>query len=112
MTELADLAARLKVRCPVTTVGPVRDTHDEAVLVSRLASEQGWRKILLVTSPTHSRRASLTFRKAGLEVVSTPCRETRYDLENLLKWSDRLQAFSSAMHEIVGLRIYRSRGWA
>jgi hypothetical protein len=47
-----------------------------------------------------------------LEVISTPCRETRYDLENLIKWPDRLQAFSSAMHEIVGLRIYRSRGWA
>ena len=107
-----DLAARLQVRCPVTTVGPVTDTHDEAVLVSRLARERGWTKILLVTSPTHSQRASLTFRKAGLEVISTPCRETRYDLENLIKWPDRLQAFSSAMHEIVGLRVYRSRGWA
>jgi len=108
---VATLTARLGIACPLVTVGPVRNTHDEAVLVNRLARERGWKRVLLVTSPTHSRRSALTFRKAGLEVISTPCRETYFDLEKLDKPGDRINAFEAAMHEIVGLRIYRARGW-
>jgi uncharacterized SAM-binding protein YcdF (DUF218 family) len=106
------LANRLGVHCAIESVGPVEDTHDEALLVGRLARERGWRRILLVTSPTHSRRAVAAFRKTGLEVVSTPCRETRYDLENPRRPGERLRAFADALHEIVGLQIYRMRGWA
>jgi uncharacterized SAM-binding protein YcdF (DUF218 family) len=106
------LAARLGIRCPIESVGPVRDTHDEALLVSRLARERGWKRILLVTAPTHSRRAALTFRKTGLEVISSPCREVRYDLENPRLPSERILAFADSIYEIVGLQIYRSRGWA
>jgi uncharacterized SAM-binding protein YcdF (DUF218 family) len=102
---------RLGVRGAVSSVGPVGDTHDEAVLVSKLARQQGWKKILLVTSPTHSRRAALTFAKTGLTVISTPCQETGFDLENLNTSGDRLMAFRTALHELVGLRVYRTRGW-
>jgi len=106
------LTARLGIACPIETLGPVRSTHDEAVLVSRLARDRGWKRILLVTSPTHSRRALLTFRRAGLDTVSVPCRETRYYLEDPRFPSDRLRAFSDALYEIIGLQVYRLRGWA
>lgn len=105
------LMADLRMPCPLEMVGPVSDTHDEAILVSRLARKNGWKRILLVTSPLHSRRASLVFAKTGLSVVSTPCRETSFDLENLTLPGDRIRAFNSAIHEIVGLRAYRARGW-
>ncbi|MDQ3815176.1 MAG: YdcF family protein [Armatimonadota bacterium] len=107
----ATLMAHLKIRCPIETVGFTRNTHDEAVLVSGLARQRGWKKILLVTSSTHSRRALLTFRKTGLEVVSTPCREGDFDLENLRGPGDRIDAFEAAIREVVGLRVYRARGW-
>lgn len=108
------LMKNLKVECPVFAVGPVTNTHDEAVQVAQLARNQGWSKILLVTSPTHSRRACLTFRKTRLQVISTPCRESSYDFENLASGdpSARLRAFAEAMREIIGLRTYKSRGWA
>jgi uncharacterized SAM-binding protein YcdF (DUF218 family) len=42
---------------------PVGGTHDEAVLVRRYAEREGLRKILVVTSAYHSRRALWTFRR-------------------------------------------------
>jgi uncharacterized SAM-binding protein YcdF (DUF218 family) len=105
------LMENLKMPVPLQIVGPVRDTHDEALLVSDLARRNGWKRILLVTSQLHSRRASLVFAKTGLNVVSTPCRETSFDLENLNSPGGRIKAFNSAIHEIIGLRVYRARGW-
>jgi len=101
----------LQMRVPLEMVGPVGDTHDEALLVSRLASKNGWKRVLLVTSPLHSRRSALVFAKTGLHVVSTPCRETSFDGENLTLPGERIKAFNDAIHEIVGLRVYRARGW-
>ena len=45
----------LGLKQELLTVGPVRSTHDEAVLAARLFQERGWRSVLLVTSPTHTR---------------------------------------------------------
>lgn len=105
------LMKNLGINGDVLAVGPVHTTHDEAVLVSQLMGKHGWKKILLVTSPTHSLRSSLTFQKTGLQVVSTPCRESLFDLEHLNEPSERVRAFGSAMREIIGIRTYRSRGW-
>ncbi|BCM88584.1 hypothetical protein IAD21_00417 [Abditibacteriota bacterium] len=108
------LMKNLGVHCQLFTVGPVHNTHDEAVLASALAKQHGWKKILLVTSPTHSRRAFYTFRKTGLQVVSTPCRETTFDFENMSdnEENGRIRAFAEMLREVVGLRMYRARGWA
>ncbi len=104
----------LGIRCAIETVGPVVHTRDEAVAVSALARERGWKRILMVTSPTHSRRALATFRKAapaGLEVVSTPCREGSFDMERIDHAGDRRWAFATAAHEWLGIWMYRVRGW-
>lgn len=106
-----NLLQDLRIQCSVEVVGPVGDTHDEAVAVSRLARQKGWKRILLVTSPVHSRRAALVFAKTGLQVISTPCRETSYNWENLATPDERIKAFEAAIHEIIGLRAYRARGW-
>ena len=108
------LMKNLSIRGQLLSVGPVQNTHDEAVLVSALTKQHGWKKILLVTAPTHSRRAFFTFAKTGLQVVSTPCQETSFDFENLAAEGVdvHVRAFAEAIREIVGLRIYRARGWA
>jgi uncharacterized SAM-binding protein YcdF (DUF218 family) len=89
----------------------VRSTHDEAVLVARLFRERGWRRVLLVTSPTHTRRAAAAFEREGLLVVSSPAIETRFDLERLEHPDERLFAFGSLIHERAGIAVYRYRGW-
>lgn len=106
------LAERLDIPITVETVGPVSNTHDEAMLISALARQRGWKKILLVTSPTHIRRAAATFRKTGLIVVPTPSRETSYNAEAPHTADERRRAFGDAVREIVGLWMYQRRGWA
>lgn len=105
------LMGDLRVAGAIEVVGPVRDTHDEALAVARLAREKGWKRVLLVTSPLHSTRAALVVEATGLGVVSTPCRETSFDLENLSLPGERIEAFNGALHELIGLRAYRARSW-
>jgi uncharacterized SAM-binding protein YcdF (DUF218 family) len=99
------------IQADLLTVGPVDSTRDEAQAVARLFRERGWRRVLLVTSPLHSRRASAAFEHEGLEVIASPCAETRYDIETLITPADRLMAFGSLMHERLGLWVYARRGW-
>jgi uncharacterized SAM-binding protein YcdF (DUF218 family) len=105
------LISRLGVRGEVGATDIVRNTHDEAVVTAALFRRAGWRTVLLVTSPTHSKRAAAAFEAQGLDVVSSPSVETRYDLEDLSRPLDRLEAFSSAVHERLGTWVYARRGW-
>jgi uncharacterized SAM-binding protein YcdF (DUF218 family) len=103
--------ARFAPSVEVLSVGPILNTHDEAVAVEELFRARGWRRVLLVTSPSHTYRAAATFEARGLEVVAVPALETRFDLERLELPGDRRAAFSSLTHEWVGLFVYRQRGW-
>lgn len=102
---------RLGVTAEVLVAGKAETTRQEAVAVAGLYRERGWKLILLVTSPIHSRRASAAFEKEGMAVVSSPSPETRFDLDTLDTWSDRLSAFGSVIHERLGIWVYRQRGW-
>jgi uncharacterized SAM-binding protein YcdF (DUF218 family) len=100
----------LGITADVLTVGPVGNTRDEAVAVGALCRQRGWRRLLVVTSPLHSRRACAALEREGVVVLSSPAPEIRYD-ETLAWPSSRLFAFSSALHERIGLWLYRRRGW-
>jgi len=105
------LMANLGLDQELLTVGPVATTREEALRLGALFKDRGWRKVLLVTSPTHSLRASLAMEHEGLSVVSDPAVETRFDLERLDRPDDRLAAFGSVIHERLGTWVYRWRGW-
>ena len=92
-------------------IGEIGNTHDEAVALARLGRERGLRRILAVTSPTHTRRAAATLEKQGLVAISVPSVETNFDLETLRWPGDRRRAFSAIAHERLGLVVYRRRGW-
>jgi uncharacterized SAM-binding protein YcdF (DUF218 family) len=96
---------------PIDEVGPVGDTHDEAVAVARLARERGWDRVILVTHPDHVRRAAAVFEKAGLPVLCSPCVEGEYDTSDLGSFSARLRAFRAWAHEVIGYQVYLRRGW-
>jgi uncharacterized SAM-binding protein YcdF (DUF218 family) len=105
------LMDRLGLQHEIVTVGPVRNTHDEAVAVGALFRQRGWRRVLAVTSPAHSRRASACLEREGLEVISSPSTETQYDFEMLTRPDDRLRALAPVLHERLGLYVYRRRSW-
>lgn len=105
------LIDHLGLKLELLTVGPVRNTREEAVAVARLARERSFGELILVTSPLHSRRAAAVFEREGVRVVSAPAQETRFDLELLRRSDERLSAFGDVLHERVGLLVYRWRGW-
>ena len=95
----------------VLTLGLVMNTHEEAVALARLGRERGIKRVLAVTSPTHTRRAAATLEKQGLVAIAVPAVETNFDLETLRLPGDRRRAFSAIAHERLGLVVYRRWGW-
>lgn len=93
------------------SIGPIKRTRDEAVEVAALFRQHGWKRALVVTSPSHSRRAAASLEREGIEVVSSPSTQTEFDLEKLEFVDARLLAFGSLVHEKIGLQYYRRRGW-
>lgn len=103
--------ARLSLPGELLALGPIRNTHDEALVVADLCRQHGWRTVIAVSSPTHTRRAAAVLEAQGLEVFAAPSVETLYDLEGLYRPDDRLPAFGAALHDLVGYRVYQLRGW-
>lgn len=93
------------------------DTYDEALRVRNLAAERGWRRILLVTSANHQRRASATFRAQGLEVISVPCNfltnvsTAPGEMGLSIPRYDGFVKMATYLHEEIGWLMYRRRGW-
>jgi hypothetical protein len=102
---------RLGLPQPVEEVGPVANTHEEALAVARLARAHGWKRVIVVSDALHLRRAGAVFAHAGLEPFCVPGLKGNYDLEGLIGPTDRLAAFRDWLHEVIGLQIYRLRGW-
>ena len=86
--------------------------------VAVLARERGWKRILLVTSATHMRRAAAVFRTTtGLEIVPVPCSFLTqasiygYDTIDLVPQTPGFAKLDNYVHEQVGWWVYRWRGW-
>jgi uncharacterized SAM-binding protein YcdF (DUF218 family) len=112
----SDAANRLLDHFGVTTEllainGPNENTHDEAVSLARTCRDRGWKRVIVVTSPYHSLRACAAIEHEGLSVVCSPSAETRYDVRDVYRSDERRRAFSNALHERIGLLVYRWRGW-
>lgn len=104
-------------KAPLHVLGLCRDTHDEAVRTRALVDSQGWKRLILVTSAAHMRRAEATFRRAGVDVVPFAC-DFKGTADAPRRWEERivpsLSGFSELdqyLHEVVGYWVYRWRGW-
>ncbi|TDI37487.1 MAG: YdcF family protein [Acidobacteria bacterium] len=109
-----ELMDRFGLDHEIVSVGPVSSTHDEAVAVAEVARDYGFEHLLVVSSPSHTRRAAAALEAQKLRVTAVPAQETRFDYENLDDaWGSdhRLRAFPMLLHEHVGLFVYRLRGW-
>lgn len=96
------------------TVDSVHVTRDEAVHMAAVARRERWRRVALVTSPLHSRRACATFERAGVSVLCVPSPSRSYELDGprqLPPGYGRLRAFGAWIYETIGTWSYRARGW-
>jgi uncharacterized SAM-binding protein YcdF (DUF218 family) len=92
------------------------NTRENAIRSYQILSPRGIRRILLVTSAMHMPRAAGAFRKAGFEVIAVPADfrsgwSESYPLEKWLPSADNLRNSDAALHEWLGIAIYRLRGW-
>jgi uncharacterized SAM-binding protein YcdF (DUF218 family) len=106
-----DLMTRLGLQGEPLAAGPADTTHEEAVAVGALARKKGWKLLLVVSSPIHSRRICAALENEGVTVVSTPSLDNRFDVDQLDTAAARLAAFGSVMHERLGFWVYAQRGW-
>lgn len=88
----------------------VKTTRDEAEETARIAKARGWKRVLVVTSPTHTRRARATFRDAGLDAIAISSSEPRYDTGFRLPF-DRVRSLEAITRELAGLLKYGASGW-
>lgn len=114
VTTSADDQRRIAAIGRVTrmfTTRRVRSTRDEALSVASVARYRGWKRIVLVTSPFHSRRACATFEKAGLTVSCIPSDSRDVALGQMRSAHDRIVAFGLLLYEAAGTLRYRQAGW-
>ena len=91
------------------------NTHQNATMSFEVLSARKIRRIILVTSAIHMPRAVATFRKAGFEVIPAPADFYTGWGEDYTHWipdAGSLTGTELALHEWVGLWVYRHRGWA
>lgn len=100
-----------------------RNTHENALYSSRLLLAHNLHKILLVTSALAMPRALAAFRHQGIDAIPAPTDFTavgnfgegnsraEFDALNLMPEPQALENSTAALHEYVGLALYRMAGW-
>jgi uncharacterized SAM-binding protein YcdF (DUF218 family) len=102
-----------------------RNSHENAVYTRRLLLAQHLHKILLVTSAITMPRALTAFRHQGIDAIAAPtdftpglgghstdgATELEIDALNLMPNPHTIDESSAALHEYIGLFVYRLAGW-
>lgn len=96
---------------PVEWIDSVASTRDEAVRLARKAFLERWKRVAVVTSPMHTRRACATVEAMGVAVmcVAAPWRPAGWPARTS---SDRLLVMQRLIYEVLAWTQYRVSGWA
>lgn len=96
---------------PVEWIDSVHSTRDEAVRLTRRAFLARWKRVAVVTSPMHTRRACATVEAMGLAVtcVAAPWRVAGWPARTA---TDRLLVMQRLTYETLAWAEYRVTGWA
>ena len=85
-------------------------TRENVLFVRKIAEDHGWRRLLVVSSPYHMRRAMLTWRKLApeIEVVPTPATRSGFYSHEFGASSKQIRGIA---HEYVAIAYYWVNGW-
>jgi uncharacterized SAM-binding protein YcdF (DUF218 family) len=92
-----------------------KNTHDEATIVARMLGARRSEPIVVVTSPTHMRRALAVFRSVGLDAIpSVAPYKSDHGFERLrgLPNDGGLLLSDIAIYDAMATIYYQLRGWA
>jgi len=86
------------------------NTWGEAQSLRVMAADHGWKRVLVVTSPSHTYRAKLCYQAAGFDVAAVPSLSLEGDLDGWHTGRARLDMFADWVYETAALATYRARG--
>lgn len=95
----------------MVVAGVTHSTRDEALRARDLFRTRRWKRIIVVTSPMHTRRACATFEKVGVTVSCAPSAVREFSFVTLERPIDRVSAFQLWLYETAGTIRYRQLGW-
>jgi len=87
----------------VPLADPVSTTESELALVHRTAQALGYRRVILVSSPFHTRRVKLIWSRAGgerIEGLVVPTGNEEFTVEG---WWRKRRVAEAALHEYLGI---------
>jgi len=92
------------------------NTYENAIHTQKLMERLGLKKVLLVTSALHMKRALATFRGAGIDAIPSPTdygalNSKKFTVLDFLPDSESLAGITQAYKEYLGFLVYRWRGW-
>jgi uncharacterized SAM-binding protein YcdF (DUF218 family) len=91
---------------------PGNSTRDEALRSAEVLRPQGIRRIAVVATPMHTRRACSAFEAVGFEVTCVPARVRSPGGGDPAPWpADRLRVFGDWVYEVAATARYRADGW-
>ena len=90
----------------------VKSTREEALQSAELLLPRGIRRIAVVASPMHTRRACSAFEAVGFQVTCVPARIRSAGGQDPGPWpADRLKVFGDWVYEVAATARYRASGW-
>jgi uncharacterized SAM-binding protein YcdF (DUF218 family)/glycosyltransferase involved in cell wall biosynthesis len=86
------------------------NTYENVVLSNTILTANGWKRILLVSSPYHMRRAMMTWRKQApdVQVTATPVAVSQFYIRD---GAPSLEQFRGLLQEYAAIALYWWRGW-
>jgi len=109
--DTANILALTEFKGVLERVGPVSTTLDEAQLVSKLLADRHLTKILLVTSPLHTKRAAALFEAQGLQVISAAAPSRELAFSTLSGSRERIKAMELIVYENFARAKFYLRKW-
>jgi uncharacterized SAM-binding protein YcdF (DUF218 family) len=101
------------------------NTYENALFSAQMLEEKNINKVILVTSAMHMPRSVPLFEKQGLQVIPAPTDYTTTKADNtnrpgfnlpsflgkLMPSSYNLELTTGALKELIGILVYRLKGW-
>jgi uncharacterized SAM-binding protein YcdF (DUF218 family)/glycosyltransferase involved in cell wall biosynthesis len=87
------------------------NTYENVTRSARILDDRGWRRILLVSSPYHMLRATMTWREVAphISVTATPPAQSQFYVHER---GASLEQIRGLLHEYAAIILYKLRGWA
>jgi uncharacterized SAM-binding protein YcdF (DUF218 family)/glycosyltransferase involved in cell wall biosynthesis len=87
------------------------NTYENVTRSARILDDRGWRRILLVSSPYHMQRATMTWQKVAphIDVTATPPAQSQFYVHER---GASLEQIRGLLHEYAAIVLYKLRGWA